>query len=206
MLEAGCRLSLTRILDAVAKSEEGASDELFALVYDELRRLAMSQLSDERPGHTLQPTALVHEAYLRLAGLSAGQVETTGGKIQWQGRAHFFFAAARAMRQILIEAARRKARQKHGGEMNRVPLDPENVSVPVVAEDLLALHEALEKLAGVDAQVAELIHLRYFAGLTVPEAAAALGISPRTADSYWAYGRAWLHAEIGSGHPQVKES
>jgi RNA polymerase sigma factor (TIGR02999 family) len=152
-------------------------------------------LSDERPGQTLQPTALVHEAYVRLVGSAPDQ--------PWNGRGHFFAAAAEAMRRILVEAARRRKRLKHGGGFVRHDLDDVQPATPGLSEDLLALDEALARLAEKDPVKAELIKLRHFAGLTVDKAAEALGISPATADRYWAYARAWLHAEItGGGRPQ----
>jgi RNA polymerase sigma factor (TIGR02999 family) len=157
-------------------------------VYDELRKLAAAKLDHEQPGQTLQPTALVHEAWLRLAGPAES--------VSWKSRGHFFGAAAEAMRRILVEAARRKGRLKRGGENARVPLDEANLASPELHEDLLALDEALELLAGVDRAAAEIVRLRYFAGLTLPEAAQALEIPPRSADRLWAYARAWLHREI----------
>jgi RNA polymerase sigma factor (TIGR02999 family) len=175
---------VTRLLDAAAAGDPKAAADLLPLVYDELRKLAAARLAAERPGQTLQPTALVHEAYLRLVG--------EGQPRDWNGRGHFFGAAAEAMRRILVESARRKHGPKRGGHLRRRDLSPEHPAVEDDPERLLALDEALERLAAVEPRAAEVVKLRYFAGLTVPEAAAALGISPRTADGDWAYARAWL--------------
>src|SRR5262249_54546430 len=164
---------------------------LLPLVYDELRKLAAAKLAQEKPGQTLQATALVHEAYLRLVGRSDEQ--------KWDNRGHFFSAAAEAMRRILVENARRKSTQKHGGKLVRRTLADLPQFAPELGDDLLALDEALEKLAKEEPVKAELVKLRHFAGLTVDEAAEALNISPATADRYWAYARAWLHAEISRG-------
>jgi RNA polymerase sigma factor (TIGR02999 family) len=178
-----------QILDALEKGEAQAARDLLPLVYDELRRLAAQRLAHEKPGHTLQATALVHEAYLRIAGPDTGKC--------WDGRGHFFAAAAEAMRRILVENARRKSREKHGGEYDRCELDSEAIAAPVPAEDLIALDEALEKLTRLDPPIAELVKLRYFADLTIPQSAEILGISPRTADFHWKYAKAWLRAELG---------
>jgi RNA polymerase sigma factor (TIGR02999 family) len=158
------------------------------LVYDELRKLAASRLAQEKPGQTLQATALVHEAYLRLVD--------DEGQRSWEGRGHFFAAAAEAMRRILIDGARRKRRPKHGGDRHRLDLDDAGDAIAPPAEDLVALDHALEKLASEDRVSADLVKLRYFAGLSVDEAAAALGLSPRTADRRRAYARAWLRQEM----------
>ena len=179
---------VTRILGAVARGDAQAARELLPLVYDELRRLAAQKLAHESAGQTLQPTALVHEAYLRLVGDGEGPA--------WDGRKHFFAAAAEAMRRILIDNARRKRAEKRGGHQFRQELDPSEIAAPEVGEDVLALDEALERLAAADAPVAELVKLRYFGGLTVKQAAEVLGVSPRTADAYWAYARAWLLTEL----------
>jgi RNA polymerase sigma factor (TIGR02999 family) len=190
----------SRLLET-AGSDHHAAAELFALVYDELRRLAAHQLAHEKPGHTLQPTALVHEAYLRLLAASgAGEGEHPRG---FKGRGHFFAAAAEAMRRILIESARRKKRAKHGGGHGRQALNPDQVAIPELSDDLLALDEALTKFATIEPVIASLVNLRYFGGLTLKEAASTLGIPPRTADSYWAYARAWLLAEIKKGSDTI---
>jgi RNA polymerase sigma factor (TIGR02999 family) len=183
------RVEVTRIPDALGRGEEQAARDLLPLVYDELRRLARQRLAQENPGQTLQPTALVHEAYLRIVGQDAGK--------PWNGRGHFFSAAAEAMRRILVENARRKSRQKHGGEFDRCELDSDAIAAPVPDDDLLALDEALDKLSRLDPPIAELVKLRYFADLTIPQAAEILGISPRTADFHWKYAKAWLRDELG---------
>jgi RNA polymerase sigma factor (TIGR02999 family) len=164
----------------------GAAERLFPLVYDELRKLAARKLAEERPGQTLQATALVHEAYLRLIGDDA----------TFEGRGHFFAAAAEAMRRILVEAARRRNSQKRGGGRKNEGLDPDRLAAPGPREDLVALDEALTRLAEKDPEAAELVKLRYFAGLALPEAAQALGVSPRTASRLWSYARAWLRREV----------
>lgn len=175
---------VTRILSAIRQGDPRAADQLLPLVYDELRRLAHHRLSQETPGQTLQATALVHEAYLRL--VDGAQVE------KWDGRGHFFAAAAEAMRRILVENARRRRSQKRGGDLRRQPL-PADLPAPLDRTDeLLAVDEALDRLAAVDSSAADLVKLRYFAGFTIPEAAERLGISPRKANQIWAYARAWL--------------
>jgi RNA polymerase sigma factor (TIGR02999 family) len=194
VLKGGMMNQVTQILNAIDQGDEQATNELLPLVYEELRRLAAQHLAQEAPGQTLQPTALVHEAYLRLVG----DVERTapGDEPRWQGRNHFFAAAAEAMRRILIENARRKRSQKRGGGWHRHELEPDLVAGTGTSHDLLDLDEALGRLIQLEPQVAELVKLRYFAGLTIPQAAAAMGIAPRTADSWWAYARAWLLAEL----------
>ena len=177
---------VTRVLSAIEQGDPNASTQLLPLVYDELRKLAAQRLAHEAPGQTLQATALVHEAYLRLVGQREAQ--------HWDSRGHFFAAAAEAMRRILVENARRKRASKHGGEHARQQLDPACLAAPEAADDLLALDEALTRLSATEPQVAELVKLRYFAGLTIPQAAASLGISPRTADAWWSYARAWFQA------------
>jgi RNA polymerase sigma factor (TIGR02999 family) len=180
---------LTRLLDAAAGGDPKAAAELLPLVYDELRKLAARRLGQEKPGQTLQATALVHEAYLRLVGDRPGQ--------PWNGRGHFFGAAAEAMRRILVDQARRKRRPKHGGGRERIDFD--EVALPADdhrAADLLALDEALTAFAREEPAKAELVKLRYFAGLTLEEAAACLGISPATAKRHWAVARAWLFAGL----------
>jgi RNA polymerase sigma factor (TIGR02999 family) len=184
---------VTYILSAIEQGDPHAGDQLLPLVYEELRKLAAQKLAQERPGQTLQATALVHEAYLRL--LDGEQAQ------HWNSRGHFFAAAAEAMRRILVDQARRKHSRKRGGELVRQDLDALEVALPEVPEDLVALDEALNKLAALDRTAADLVHLRFFAGLPLPEVAQLLGISPRTADRLWAYARAWLHQEIQDGSP-----
>jgi RNA polymerase sigma factor (TIGR02999 family) len=188
---------VTRILSAIKHDDPQAAEQLLPLVYDELRKLAAQRLAHEKPGQTLQATALVHEAYLRLVGSD----ESRG----WDGRGHFFAAAAVAMRRILIERARRKKRQVHGGGCQKVDLDPDLVAAREPAEELLALNAALDKLAEHDPLKARLVELRYFAGLTGDQAASILGISPSTADRHWTFARAWLRREIqGEGSRRGK--
>jgi len=172
---------VTRLLDAAAAGDPAAAEQLIPLVYDELRRLAARRLAHERPEQTLDATALVHEAFIRLAG-----------DHRFAGRGHFFRVAAEAMRRILVDRARRRRRARHGGDRDRVPLADAEPAAPAPTDDLLALHEALERFAAVEPVKAELVQLRYFAGLSEDEAAAALGISRATASRYWAYARAWL--------------
>jgi RNA polymerase sigma factor (TIGR02999 family) len=179
---------VTQILDALAHGDAQAADQLWPLVYDELRRLATSKLRGEAPGQTLQPTALVHEAYLRLVGS-----EPESG---WAGRGHFFAAAAEAMRRILVERARRRQARKRGGGLSRADLDLDGLAALQRSEDLIALDEALTKLAARDPRKAKLVEMRFFAGLTLDETAAALDISPATADRDWAFARAWLYREL----------
>jgi RNA polymerase sigma factor (TIGR02999 family) len=186
---------VTRILSAMEQGDPHAAEQLLPLVYDELRRLAAQKLAQETPGQTLQATALVHEAYLRLVDVEKAQ--------HWNSRGHFFAAAAQAMRRILVENARRKASTKRGGGRARQELDEDNLVAPQVPDDLLALDEALAQLAETDPQAAELVQLRYFAGFTVPQAAEALGISPRTADFLWAFARAWLLRKIEGEGPEA---
>ena len=178
---------VTRILQDVQKGDRRATDRLLSAVYNELRRLAAGKLARERPGQTLQATELVHEAYLRLLG---------GEAARWDSSVHFFGAAAEAMRRILVESARRKARLKHGGGRHRYELDEADAIVMPGSIDLIALDEALEKLAREDHVKAELVKLRYFAGLTVEQAGHVLGISRATADRYWTFARTWLYNEI----------
>src|SRR5437867_12043220 len=185
---------VTRILSAIEQGNPHAAAQLLPLVYDELRQLAAQRLAQEKPGQTLQATALVHEAYLRLVA-SPGREAGESGQ-HWDGRRHFFAAAAEAMRRLLIESARRKQRRKHGGGRAREPEDRE-LACPERPERLLALDEALERLATTNPQAAELVKLRYFAGFSNAEAATLLGISPRKANQVWAYARAWLREELG---------
>jgi RNA polymerase sigma factor (TIGR02999 family) len=182
---------VTQILNAIEQGDPHAAGELLPLVYDELRRLAAQRLAQEKPGQTFQATALVHVAYLRLVG--------KGDERFWNSRGHFFAAAALAMRRILVENARRKKRPIKGGDLSRQEFDGEQLPAPQPREDLAALDEALNKLAATHREAAELVQLRYFAALTLPEAAQALGISPRTAGRLWAYARAWLRREVEGG-------
>jgi RNA polymerase sigma factor (TIGR02999 family) len=181
---------VTRILSAVERGDPHAADQLLPLIYDELRNLAAQKLAQEKPGQTLQATALVHEAYLRLVGPGEEQL--------WNSRGHFFAAAAEAMRRILVEQARQKHSLKCGGDRQRIEIDRLDTAAPQRPDEVLALHEALTKLASSDPQAAELIKLRYFAGFTVGETAQALGISARSADFLWAYARTWLLKELQS--------
>jgi RNA polymerase sigma factor (TIGR02999 family) len=190
---------VTHILHAIAEGDPSAVSQLLPLVYDELRKLAAHRLAHQTPGQTLQPTALVHEAYLRLVGDPEGS--------DWDSRGHFFAAAAEAMRRILVENARRKGRRKRGGGLTRLDLDAaEQVTVPEVREDLLALDEGLTKLASAEPEAARLVQLRYFAGLSIPEAARILGVSPRSADRLWAFARVWLLREVGGDVPDDQKS
>src|SRR5215831_18886386 len=179
---------VTRVLSAIERGDPQAAGQLLPLVYDELRRLAAQRLAQEKPGQTLQATALVHEAYLRLLDGEHAQ--------NWNSRGHFFAAAAEAMRRILVDNARRKRRPKHGGDQKRLPLDSIALPVEDRFHDLLALDEALNQLARQEPLKAELVKLRYFAGLSNEAAAACLGISPVTAKRYWAVARAWLYAAL----------
>ena len=179
----------THILNAAGQSDARAANELLALVYEELRRIAAAKMAAESPGHTLQATALVHEAWLRL---------TNDQNRKWNGRAHFFAAAAEAMRRILVDNARRKRAQRHGGSHERVEIPEIACSVAQSEDQLLAVNEALEKFAAQDKQKAALVKLRYFVGMTIEEAAEVLGISTGTAKRHWAYARAWLAQEISS--------
>src|SRR5262245_42659383 len=179
---------VTRILSAIEQGDPSAAEQLLPLVYDALRQLAAQKLAHESPGQTLQPTALVHEAYLRLIDADAGQL--------WNGRRHFFAAAAEAMRRILIERARARGSSKRGGQRERLDLDGLTVAAPERPDDLLALDEALTRLAAVEPQAADLVRLRYFAGQTMGDAAELLGLSLRSAHRLWAYARAWLLQEL----------
>ncbi|HEV3005665.1 MAG TPA: ECF-type sigma factor [Pirellulales bacterium] len=178
---------VTRILSQIESGDPSAADELLPLVYDELRKLAAARLAQEKPGQTLQATALVHDAYIRLVDIEKAE--------HWNSRGHFFGAAAEAMRRILIERARRNRRPKHGGDRQRVDLD-EALAIVDASDDLLALEEALNRFELSDPMAAKLVKLRYFAGLTMPQAAEALGISLRTAEREWTYARTWLHREL----------
>ncbi|MCP5527243.1 MAG: sigma-70 family RNA polymerase sigma factor [Verrucomicrobiales bacterium] len=180
----------TQLLEAVERGEPHAAEELLPLVYDELRRLANSRMASEKPGQTLQPTALVHEAWLKLMG---------SGRERWQDSRHFIAAAAEAMRRIMVDRARRKATGKHGGQHQRVELEAVDLAPPTTDENLLLLDEALKRLTEHDAQTAEIVKLRYFVGLTTSESADALGISVASVKRQWAYARAWLFRQLRSG-------
>ena len=179
---------VTQILSAIEQGDPHAAEQLLPLVYDELRKLAAQRLAHEAPGQTLQATALVNEAYVRLVNAEKEQ--------KWNGSGHFFAAAAEAMRRILIDQARRKQSQRHGGGRQRQPLDDAPIAAPEPELDILAVNEALERFEQLDPLKARLVKLRYFAGLTIPQAAEALDISTTTANRYWSYARAWLHAEL----------
>ena len=179
---------VTQVLAAIERGEPRAAEQLLPLVYEELRKLAAQRLAQENPGQTLQPTALVHEAYLRVVGSNDAP--------HWNSRGHFFAAAAEAMRRILVDQARRKQTEKHGGKLNRLNLDDVDVAADSKSAELLALDEALTNFAAQEPIQAQLVALRFFAGLSVQESADALGISRATADRYWAYARTWLYCEI----------
>jgi len=198
---------VTRILSAIEQGDPRASDQLLPLVYDELRKLAAQKLAQENPGQTLEATALVHEAYIRLVTPSSSPSSHESEKDRvhlWNSRGHFFAAAAEAMRRILVENARRKRRSKHGGDHQRLELDADAIAVQTPVDDLLALDEALTRLAERDAQSAQLVKLHCFAGLSVEQAAEVLAISARTAYRDWAFAQAWLYREIGNIEPLRK--
>lgn len=180
---------VTFILSQIESGDPSAAEQLLPAIYDELRKLAAAKLAHEKPGQTLQATALVHEAYLRLVNVEE--------EVNWNSRGHFFAAAAEAMRRILVENARRKASLKHGGALRRLDSNSVELAADVPAGDVLAIDQALLRLADLHPDKAELVTLRYFAGLTLPEAAAALGISTSTAERRWRYARAWLARELG---------
>jgi RNA polymerase sigma factor (TIGR02999 family) len=182
---------ITQVLERIHKGEPSAAAALLPLVYEELRQLAAQKMAQEKPGQTLQATALVHEAYLRLVDVEQRQ--------RWDSRGHFFAAAAEAMRRILVERARRKKAVKHGGGRQRLDADTVALAAPQADEDLVAIDEALDRLAAIDPVKAELVKLRYFAGLTIEECAEALGISCATAKRYWAYSRVWLFEQVSGG-------
>jgi RNA polymerase sigma factor (TIGR02999 family) len=192
---------VTRMLEAVGKGEPKAADSLLALVYEELRRLAAHKMANETPGQTLQPTALVHEAWLRLAG---------GDTPKFTNRAHFFAAAAEAMRRILIENARRRHARRHGGGQQRLDIQEVEIAAPVKDDELLAVDEALERLTAVNPQKAQLVKLRYFVGLTIEEAAEVMSVSTPTAKRWWSYARAWLYQDLDAQrapqHPQPRQA
>ncbi|MGO8746651.1 MAG: ECF-type sigma factor [Thermoguttaceae bacterium] len=179
---------VTRILSAIEQGDPQASEQLLPLVYNELRRLAAEMMVKEKPGQTLQATALVHDAYIRLVDVDKAQ--------HWDSRGHFFAAAAEAMRRILVDHARKKARQKRGGDLQRIDIDAIDIAVSASPEQLLAIDEALAVLTTLDPSAAAIVKLRYFAGLSVEESASALGMSTRTAYRHWSYARAWLHSEL----------
>jgi RNA polymerase sigma factor (TIGR02999 family) len=181
---------ITQILNAIDDGDRQAAGQLLPLVYEELRQLAAQKLAHEKPGQTLQATALVHEAYLRLVGKEDER--------RWGGRGHFFGAAAEAMRRILVEHARRKGRQRHGGEHRRIPLDAVAIAAAEPADDLLALDEALDRLADAEPVAAQVVKLRYFAGLTIEQTAEAIEISVRTANRHFAFAKAWLFQRMRS--------
>jgi RNA polymerase sigma factor (TIGR02999 family) len=180
---------VTRLLDSIESGNARAAEELLPLVYEELRKLAAAKMARETPNQTLQPTALVHEAWLRLTG---------NENVKWNGRAHFFGAAAEAMRRILVDNARRKRAVRHGGNHQRLNVEDIEIASPEKEAELLAINESLEKLAALDKQKAELVKLRYFVGLTIEESATILGVSVPTANRWWTYARAWLYQEIQS--------
>jgi RNA polymerase sigma factor (TIGR02999 family) len=184
---------VTRVLSAIEGGDPHAAEQLLPLVYDELRKLAAQKLAQEKPGQTLEATALVHEAYLRLMGGDKDK--------QWDSRGHFFAAAAEAMRRILVDSARRKQSLKRGAYSQRHPLDEASLVAPRADDDVLAVNEALERLAATDAEAAELVKLRFFAGLTSEQASEAMGISARSADRIWRYARAFLHKQLKN--PQI---
>ena len=184
---------VTQILSAIEQGDPSAADQLLPLVYGELRKLAVQKMGQERPGQTLQATALVHEAYLQLVDVDRAQ--------NWDSRGHFFAAAAEAMRRILVQKARSKGRDKRGGSLQRHDLDQVTIVAPATSEEILAVHEALDRLEAINGPAARLVKLRYFAGMTIPEAAESLVISPRKANQLWAYARAWLLSEMDPNAP-----
>jgi len=188
---------VTQILSLIAEGDPSAANQLLPLVYDELRQLAAQRLAHEAAGQTLQPTALVHEAYVRLVDAEQQQ--------RWDSRGHFFSAAAEAMRRILVDSARRKGRLKRGGDLARRELNETVLAEPEISHDLLALDEALKRFAEKDPAKCELVKLRFFAGLRIPQAAEALGISTSTADRHWAYARAWLFRAVSQGDQSPDE-
>jgi RNA polymerase sigma factor (TIGR02999 family) len=187
--------AVTRILSGIEAGDPHAAEQLLPLVYEELRKLAAQKLAQEKPGQTLQATALVHEAYLRLVDVEETQ--------RWNSRGHFFAAAAEAMRRLLVDHARRKQCKKRGGDRVRLDLDQFAATTSERLDDVLDIDAALAGLANADPQAAELVKLRYFAGLSIPQAAAALGVSPRSADALWAYARAWMLRFLGAADGQA---
>jgi RNA polymerase sigma factor (TIGR02999 family) len=190
-----CAATVTRLINQAGAGDPRAAASLLPLVYDRLRDLARQRMRSERPDQTLQATALVHEAYLRLVDRDAVQ--------HWDGRWHFYAAAAEAMRRILVERARRRGRRKRGGDRRRLDLDPAELTVDQPPDELVALDEALAKLATEEPELAQLVNLRYFAGLTIEEASRALGISTATAGRHWAFARAWLYREMADAGPSA---
>ena len=190
------RQQVTQLLELAVRGDAKASEELLPLVYEELRKLARAQMGREAPGQTLQPTALVHEAYMRLVG---------GNDVRWENRGHFFGAAALAMRRILVERARHRGRLKRGGDRARVELDENAAAIPGLSTDLVALDEALDRLAAFDKRKSDVVMLRYFAGLSIEETAAALSVSPATVKNEWTFARAWLHREMNPDKPAEDE-
>jgi RNA polymerase sigma factor (TIGR02999 family) len=185
---------VTRILSAIEQGDSNAAEKLLPLVYQELRKLAAAKLAKEKPGQTLQPTVLVHEAYLRLVDVDQPQ--------KWNGRGHFFAAAAEAMRRILVDIARRKKSEKHGGHVRRISLEDDLGATRDRDVDLLALDEALAELEQRWPDKARLVKLRYFAGLTIPEASRAIGVSRATGERYWTFAKAWLHLQLSNGEEE----
>jgi RNA polymerase sigma factor (TIGR02999 family) len=191
------RSDVTRLIELVGQGDPQAARDLLPVLYDELRRLAAQRLSHEAPGQTIDATSLVHEAYLRLVGRDPEH--------PWNGRGHFFAAAAEAMRRILVERVRHKRRLRHGGALGRIDLDRVDLAADEPSDDLLALDEALDRLAAEEPAVAEVVKLRYFAGLPIEGAAGALGISVRTANRHWAYARAWLYQQLNAEDKPTSE-
>lgn len=188
---------VTRILNQIKNGDPSLSDQLLPLVYDELRALAAHRLANEKPGQTLQATALVHEAYIRLVGNDDAK--------HWDSRRHFFSAAAEAMRRILVENARRRNRKKHGGDFQRAELFDNDLAVNIPADEIVAVDDALEKLGSEDQMAAEILKLRYFAGMSLDEIADALGISRATAYRHWTYARAWIRREVFENEPDLEK-
>lgn len=179
---------VTRILSDIEQGDPNAAEQLLPLVYEELRKLASAKLANEKPGQTLQATALVHEAYLRLVDVNKAQ--------HWDSRGHFFAAAAESMRRILVQKARRKGRQKHGGDFRQIDVEVDEIASPSPSSEIVAVDAVLDDLESTNSQAALLVKLRYFAGMTVSEAAVSMAISSRKADKLWAYARAWLRSEL----------
>jgi RNA polymerase sigma factor (TIGR02999 family) len=188
---------VTRILSAIEQGDPAAAEQLLPLVYEELRKLAAQKMAQEPPGQTLQATALVHEAYIRLVDVQKAQ--------HWDSRGHFFAAAAEAMRRILVDQARRRRTERQGGGLKRHALEHVEIAAPEPSLDVLAINEALARFEQIDRLKADLVKLRYFAGLTIPQAAEALGVSSATVARYWAYARAWLHAELKKGDRDLSD-